>query len=84
MCCNDVAFILNKNHKIRDDHMLKRRSALSSVYLLLILLSPFAAQAEGLASAFGKIELIKDVTMSPNGQYLASVFTVDGKPVVMT
>lgn len=64
--------------------MLKRKSLLLNVYLMLIMLSPLAAHAEGLASSFGKIELIKDVTMSPNGHYLASVFTVDGKPVVMT
>lgn len=64
--------------------MLKRKSLLLNVYLMLIMLSPLAAHAEGLASTFGKIELIKDVTMSPNGHYLASVFTVDGKPVVMT
>ncbi len=64
--------------------MLKRNSLLLNVYLMLTMLSPLAAHAEGLASSFGKIELIKDVTMSPNGQYLASVFTVDGKPVVMT
>ena len=64
--------------------MLKRKSLLLNVYLMLIMLNPLAAHAEGLASSFGKIELIKDVTMSPNGHYLASVFTVDGKPVVMT
>lgn len=64
--------------------MLKRKSLLLNVYLMLTMLSPLAAHAEGLASSFGKIELIKDVTMSPNGHYLASVFTVDGKPVVMT
>lgn len=64
--------------------MLKRKSLLLGVYLMLTVLNPQAAHAEGLASSFGKIELIKDVTMSPNGHYLASVFTVDGKPVVMT
>lgn len=64
--------------------MLKRFAVRSALAVALCALTPAISYADGLAQTFGKIELVKDVTMSPNGQYLASVFTVEGKPVVMT
>lgn len=41
-------------------------------------------QASELAQKFGKMPLVQDVSISPDGQTLAGTFTIEGKAVVMT
>lgn len=40
--------------------------------------------ASELAVKFGRMPLVQDVSISPDGQTLAGTFNIDGKPVVMT
>ncbi len=60
---------------------ISRLGALSFVIATFLLPS---LQASELAKKFGKMPLVQDVSISPDGQTLAGTFTMDGKAVVMT
>jgi len=60
---------------------ISRLSALSFVIATFLLPT---LQASELAKKFGKMPLVQDVSISPDGQTLAGTFTMDGKAVVMT
>ncbi|MDZ7870386.1 MAG: prolyl oligopeptidase family serine peptidase [Rheinheimera sp.] len=58
-------------------------------FWLFYLLIPFnifavSAQASEKAQAFGKMPLVQQVSVSPDGQFVVGIFQVDGKQVVMT
>lgn len=63
---------------------MKTMTRLSTLSLVIATLMQFPLQASELAQKFGKMPLVQDVSISPDGQTLAGTFTIDGKPVVMT
>lgn len=58
------------------------KSGILSVFLCQFALS--VATASELAESFGKMPLVKDVSISPDGQTMAGIFNISGKQVVMT
>lgn len=63
---------------------MKHFPGLSAISLLLTIFVQPSLQASELADKFGKMPLVQDVSVSPDGETLAGTFHIDGKPVVMT
>ncbi len=53
-------------------------------FLLTFAVTPATALASEKAQLFGKMPLVSQVSVSPDGQFVVGIFQVDGKPVVMT
>lgn len=63
---------------------MKQLTRLSLLGLLLATIAQLPLQASELSEKFGRMPLVQDVSISPDGQTLAGTFHIDGKAVVMT
>lgn len=63
---------------------MKVKSGLIAVSIFCTTIITTSTHASELPTMFGKMPLVQEVSISPDGETLAAIFTIEGKPVVMT